>query len=281
MKNPSMNDFNRLPAARGLAWFTGGWGLVRRQPVRLLLISLFFQFFLSFSQADLLGLLVVLCLPVLSAGMLHAFHLVERGKQPMLAVLFMPFTARDVVSRLLLLGGVVLVLGLLLVSMTMAGAILEIDPQVISQIEQGELEAFQHIDPDIMENTLLAMALAAAVSGMVTYFSVPLIWFRRRPVGRAVMSGLKAMAGNWRPLLLIGCLLGLLALPIVMLFGSFYMSAFSEGTGSTFLAFMLLVLGPLFQLLLFGTQYMAFKDIFGLGSRFDSVETSSVDQLVA
>jgi hypothetical protein len=274
-------DMQKLPAARGLAWLAGSWGLVRRQPVRLLLISLFFQFFLGFSQADLLGLLVVMCLPVLSAGMLHAFYLVEAGERPMLAVLFMPFTVRHTVGRLLILGGVVLVLGLLLVSALLAGQIMDIDPQLLSRVEQGDLDALQYIDPAIMEKSLLAMALAAAVSGMLTYFAVPLIWFRKQAMGRAVVSGLKALGRNWKPLLLIGVLLGLLAVPIAMLVGYFYLSAISGGNPSTILAIVLLVLGPLFQLLLFGTQYLAFRDIFGLGERFGSVQKSSTDQLVA
>ena len=99
MSDQPTQPIRKVPAARGLAWFSGSWELVRRQPLRLLLISLFFQFFLGFSQADVLGLLVILCLPVLSAGMLHAFFLVERGEKPMLAVLFMPFTAKKSVSK--------------------------------------------------------------------------------------------------------------------------------------------------------------------------------------
>ena len=74
----------RLPAARGLAWLSGSWGLIKRQPLRLLLISLFFQFLLSFSQTGALGLVVILCLPVLSAGLLQAFFLVEHDEKPML-----------------------------------------------------------------------------------------------------------------------------------------------------------------------------------------------------
>ena len=280
MNEPSLHTLNKLPAARGLAWLAGSWQLVRRQPVRLLLISLFFQFFLSFSQADLVGLLVVMCLPALSAGMLHAFYLVESGKTPMLAVLFMPFTAKVVISRLLLLGGMVLVLSLLLVSMTLAGQVLDVDPQVLSRIEQGDLEALQYIDPAVMQNTLLSMALAAALGGMLTYFAVPLIWFRKQPMARAVLLGLKALGRNWRPLLLIGCLLGLLAVPIALLFGSFYLSAISGG-GSTWLAVLLLLLGPIFQLLLFGTQYLAFREIFGLDKQPEGIEDASGDQLVA
>jgi len=193
----------KVPAARGLAWVSGSWELVRRQPLRLLLISLFFQFFLGFSQADALGLLVLLCLPVLSAGMLHAFFLVERGEKPMLAVLFMPFTAKRSVSRLLLLGGLVMVLGLLVVSLVLAGQMLDIDPELLSRIEQGDLDARQLIDPQMIESAIMAMAVAAAINGTITYFSVPLIWFRQQAVGSAVVMGLKALGRNWRPLLVI------------------------------------------------------------------------------
>ena len=228
-----------------------------------------------------MGLLVILCLPVLSAGMLHAFFLVERGEKPMLAVLFMPFTAKKSVSKLLLLGGVVMVLGLLVVSLVLAGQMVNIDPEILSRIEQGDLDALQLIDPQIMESAIMAMAIGAAISGSITYFSVPLIWFRQQGVGGAVIMGLKAMARNWRPLLVIGALLGLLAVPIALLFGSFYLSALSEGIASSWLAFLLLILGPMFQLLLFGTQYLAFRDIFGLDEAAAGLDDKKADQLVA
>lgn len=281
MSEHSPQGFRKLPAARGLAWVSGSWGLLRRQPLRLLLISLFFQFFLSFSQADALGLLVILCLPVLSAGMLHAFFLVDRGEKPMLAVLFLPFTAKKSVSRLLLLGGVVMVLGLLVVSLVLAGQLIDLDPEIISRIEQGDLDALQLIDPQIIQNAIMSMAVAAAVSGTITYFSVPLIWFKKQSVGSSVITGLKALGRNWRPLLVIGVVLGLVAVPIALLFGSFYLSALSDGTASIWLASLLLLLGPLFQLLLFGTQYLAFRDIFGMDDTVTGHDKNTGDQLVA
>lgn len=280
-ERPVPPSIRKLPAVRGLAWVSGSWELFKRQPLRLLLVSLFFQFFLSFSQAGALGLLVILCLPVLSAGMLHAFFLVERGEKPMLAVLFIPFTAKKSVSKLLLLGGVVMVLGLLLVSLVLAGQMMDIDPEILSRIEQGDLDALQLIDPQIMENAVIAMAIAAAVSGSITYFSVPLIWFRNQGTGSAVLTGLRALVRNWRPLLMIGLLLGLLAVPIVLLFGSFYLSALNNGAASSLLAFLLLLLGPMFQLLLFGTQYLAFRDIFGIDEAAAGTGKNAADQLVA
>lgn len=281
MNESQQQPFRKVPAARGLAWVSGSWELFRRQPLRLLLISLFFQFFLSFSQVNALGLLVILCLPVLSAGMLHAFLVVEQGRKPMLTVLFMPFTTKGSVSRLLLLGALVMVLGILVVSMVLAGQLMDVDPEILKQIEQGDLDALQLIDPQILENTIVAMAIAAAISGSISYFSVPLIWFKKQAVGFSVIVGLRAMARNWRPLLVIGLLLGVLAVPIILLFGSFYLSALSEGTASTFLTFLLLLLGPLFQLLLFGTQYLAFRDIFGLDEATPGDSSATDDQLVA
>jgi len=281
MSDRQTPKIRKIPAARGLAWVSGSWQLFRRQPLRLLLISLFFQFFLSFSQADAFGLLVVLCLPVLSAGMLHAFFLTEQGEKPMLAVLFMPFTARKSVSQLLLLGAVVMVLGLLVVSLVLAGQMVGIDPEILSRIEQGDLEALQLIDPQIMESAVLALAVGATISGSITYFSVPLIWFGHQGMGGAVIMGIKALGRNWRPLLMIGVLLGLLLVPVVLLFGSFYLSALSNEMPSSWLAFLLLLLGPMFQLLLFGTQYLAYRDIFGMDDTATGFGKSKGDQLVA
>ena len=271
----------KLPAARGLAWLSGSWSLIKRQPLRLLLISLFFQFFLGFSQVQAIGLLVILCLPILSAGMLHAFYLVERNEKPILAILFLPITVKLSASRLLLLGGVVIVMGLLVASLVMTGQMLEIDPDVLKRIEQGDLDALQLIDPQMIETALIAMAIGAAVSGSITYFSVPLIWFSHQGLGKALTIGLKGLVRNWKPLLVIGLLLGVLAVPIILLFGSFYLSALGGGASSTWLGFLVLLLGPMFQLLLFGTQYLAFRDIFGLEETPVENGENTRDQLVA
>ena len=285
MSDQTPLDIQKVRAVRGLAWVSGSWELVRRQPLRLLMISLFFlllsQFFLNFLQSGILRLLVVLCLPVLTAGVLQAFLIVEQGQKPMLAVLFMPFTAKGNLGRLLSLGGIVLVLTLLIVSLVLAGQVVDIDPEIIKRIEQGDLDVLQSIDPKIMENAVFAMAIGAAIGGSISYFAVPLIWFKNQPTGRALIMGLKGLGRNWRPLLLLGVLLGLLALPIVVLLGSFYLSALSGSPASSWLAFLLLLLGATYQLLLFGTQYLAFRDIFGLDKRTQAHVEDAGDQLVA
>lgn len=271
----------KLPASRALGWLAGCWVLIKQQALRLMLISLFFQFFLGFAQVQALGLLVVICLPVLSAGMLHAFLVTEQGHKPMLAVLFVAFTDWTRVSRLLLLGAIVMALGLLVMTMILAGQVVDIDPEIISRVEQGDLDALQLIDPQIMENAIFAMAIGAAISATITYFSVPLIWFANQGIGAALTVGIKALFRNWKPLLVIGLVLGALSIPIILIFGYFYLSAINSGSSSSLLSVLILILGPFYQLLIFGTQYLAFKDIFGMREQSVAAEKETQDQLVA
>jgi hypothetical protein len=195
--------------------------------------------------------------------------------------MLMPFTASKSLLKLLLLGAIVMLLGFLIITLVMSGQVMNIDPDILSRIEQGDIEALQFIDPQVIENAIFAIAVGATISGTVTYFAVPLIWFRDQQIGRSIILGLSALARNWRPLLVVGLMLGLMAVPIALLFGSFYLSALTDGSGSSVLAFLILLLGPLFQLLLFGTQYLAFRDIFGLDATSDAGSKPSTDQLVA
>ena len=281
LDSPPSLKFSSLPAARGVAWLGLAWTIVRSQTIRLLLISLFFQFFLSFAQAGMLGLVVLLCLPVLSAGILHSLHCAALGQKPLLAMLFVGFSSFRSLSKLLLLGAVVMVIGLLVVTIAMSGQVMNLDPDLLARIEQGDLEAIQSIDPQVIKNAMFAMLIGAAISGTLTYFAVPLIWFKQATVGQSILLGLAAMAKNWKPLLVLGLLLGLLAMPLGLLFGIFYFAALQGGAVSSVMAFLILLFGPLFQLLVFSTQYVAFRDIFRLETKSDMDAQEHGNQLVA
>ena len=71
----------RLPAARGLHWLQGGVALLRARPARILLLGVVFQLWLGLSQVPVLGLLVVLSVPALTAGLLQAFDSIVRGEK--------------------------------------------------------------------------------------------------------------------------------------------------------------------------------------------------------
>jgi len=273
--------FSTFPGARGLAWFGSAWTILKAQAIRLLLISLFFQFFLSFAQAGILGLVVLLCMPVLSAGLLHSLHMAALGQKPMLAMLFVGFSNGKSLSKLLLLGAIVMVIGLMVVTIAMSGQVMSLDPELLSRIEQGDMDAIQAIDPHVIRNAMISMLIGAAISGTLTYFAVPLIWFKDAPVGQALLLGLTAMAKNWRPLLLIALLLAAVAIPIGLLFGIFFLAAVKGGAAASAVAFLILLFGPLFQLLVYSTQYVAFRDIFRFEVAADNRPDNNDGQLVA
>ena len=255
--------------------------LMRSQPSRLLLLGVVFQLWLGLSQVPVLGLLVVLSVPLITAGLLQAFDTIARGRTPPLATVFAGLGSPVLMTRLLLLGGLMLAGGMLAVVMVFSGVIAEIDPQLLLRLEQGDVEALQMVDPAVLQRLLLALAVGMAITGTFSYFAVPLIWFGRRPLGVALIEGLQALVRFWLPLLVMAFGLGVMAIPVGLLAGMLYALASQSGAlGSVYMA-LLLLLALAFQLLLFATQYVAFREIFGLPEQDGDQDGEADDQLVA
>ena len=68
MKDRTDREFRVLPAAAGRDWLLQSLVLLRAQGARLLLIAVLMQLVLSLVQVPLLGILVVLSVPALSAA---------------------------------------------------------------------------------------------------------------------------------------------------------------------------------------------------------------------
>jgi hypothetical protein len=129
------------------------------------------------------------------------------------------------------------------------------------------MAAMEELDPTFLTRLLSAFLLSVAISGTMTFFAIPLSWFRQASLGAALGQGMKALVANWRPMLLLG--LGLFAafLPFGLLMLVFMQVVAVGGLVGTLGlgGVMLTLLG--FQLLLFGTQYCSFREIFGLGEK--------------
>jgi hypothetical protein len=126
----------------------------------------------------------------------------------------------------------------------------------------------------------LAFLVGIGVSGTLSYFTVPLIWFRDRKLLDGLGTGLKALLLNWRPFLVLGLGLLLLFLPVAILSGLLFSLVASGGLGSAVVMGLIMVLLLLFQMMLFGTQYCAFRDIFGIPSTA-AAAPEDASQLVA
>ncbi len=235
------------------------------QAWRLLTVAIIVQFIMSLTRVPVLGLIIALAIPILSAGMLQCFHQVRRGVPLSPVVLFAPFADGRVAARLFMLGGLIGLIAVILISWLLSGVQELRDPELLARLEQGDLEAVLALDPAVIQRAFLAVAIGVAVSGTLGYFAVPLLWFRKLTIGAAIATGLKALVRNWLPFLTLGLVLAGLSIPLMLVVGLLVgLTAVSGGPGLLQYAVMLLAV-LVIQLLMFGTQYCAYSEIFELG----------------
>jgi hypothetical protein len=272
-----------LPAARGAAWFMESLVLLRSQASRLLFIAILMQLVLGLVQVPVLGILVVLSVPGLTAGILEAFHVTARGGAPAMRVLFLPLAAGNRRGRLFALGALVFVIGVLCVSLLLGGTLAGLDEATLARLQQGDMNALAEADPLFLSRLLAAFAFSVAISGTLTFFSVPLVWFHDRRIWPAITAGLGGLLRHWKALLVLGAVLAAVSLPFALLIGLLLQLAAAGGAVAYVVTGLVMVLILLFQLLLFGTQYCSFRDIFGFAESAPPPAATGEDdgQLVA
>lgn len=280
MSNPSPVEPRRVPAAHGMAWVAQSFSLLRLQPGRLLLIALLMQMLLGLTQLPLIGLLVILCVPALSAGLLESFHLTAAGGRPELRTLFKPLASRPHNGRLLAVGALVFAVGIVSMSLLLSGNEELMDPELVERINQGDLDAVASLNQEALGQMVLAFLLGVSISGTLSYFAIPLIWFRHLGTGGALVTGLRALMVNWRPFLVLGLGLLLVFLPVAIISGILFSAIGAGGLATVVVMGLIMALMLLFQMMLFGTQYCAFRDVFGLAAEAAPPADSS-GQLVA
>jgi hypothetical protein len=252
-----------VPASRGIAWIMQSWSLLRMQAGRLLIIAFLMQMLLGLTQVPLLGILVVISVPGLSAGILEAFHVTGRGGQPALSVLFMPLSSTQHRGRFFALGALVFAVGVLCISVLLPGGEQMPDQELMSRLQQGDVDAVAMLDPDYLGRMVMAFLAGVAISGTISYFTIPLVWFHDRKMIPALLEGLRAMVANWKAFLVLGFGMVVISVPIALLVGFLFNMAGGGGIGSIMVMGFVMMLLLLFQLMLFGTQYCSAREIFG------------------
>lgn len=254
----------RVPFAHGFGWLLQGLALMRRQPARLLLITVLMQLVLGLTQVPLIGLLIVLSVPGLGAGLLQALHVTATGGGPPLKTLFQPLASGRHNGRLLALGALVFAVGVVTISLLLSGNEDLMDPALVERIGQGDVEAMASLNQETLGRMVLAFLIGVAVSGTLSFFTIPLLWFGDRKLGRALGEGLRALFVNWAAFLALSLGLMLAALPLGLVSGVLFGLAAGGGAMAAAVLALILLLVLAFQLLLFATQYCAYRDIFGL-----------------
>ena len=152
-------------------------------------------------------------------------------------------------------------------SLRLSGSDALMDPLLVEQIEQGNLDALASLNQEALGQMALAFLVGISISGTLSYFAIPLIWFRQSSLGAALASGLRALLVNWQAFLLLGLGLFLLFLPVAFAVGLLFGIVAGGGLAALLVTGLIMILLLAFQLMLFGTQYCAFRDVFGTGQQ--------------
>ena len=270
-----------LPFSRGIAWLVQSMALLKMQAGRLILIAVFMQVILGLTQVPVVGLLIILSVPALSAGVLEAFDVTGRGRIPTLNLLFRPLTSGTHSGRLFLMGALVFAVGVLSISLVLSGNEALLDPELMSRIEQGDVDAITQLDQEALGKMVLAFLVGISISGTLSYFTIPLMWFGDRKLGRALAEGLRAMVVNWRPFIMLALGLFAVLVPVVVVSGLLFGLASGKGALSVIMMAVMMILILAFQMVLFGTQYCAYRDIFGKDETDAPEEPGDDTQLLA
>jgi hypothetical protein len=255
-----------LPARQGLAWLLQSLALIRSQPARLMLVALLLQLVLGLTRLPVLGMFIIMAVPALSAGCLQAFRQVAAGRRPAAAVLFAPLAAGPKTGRLLALGVLTFMAAILAVSLMMAGSNNLPDAELLARIEQGDMDAVAQLDPALIGRIMLAVVVGVALSGTLSFLAIPLLWFTDQKLVAAVVSGLRALLLNWKPYTVLAVGYAAVLVPLAAVLAILFQLAGGSAGFMLMLFGLIMVLALAFQLVVFGTQFCSFRDIYGLDS---------------
>ena len=248
-----------LPPAAGWQWILGGFAIFRRNPVLLGMLVVAYWFTVLFLNiVPVLGVLLAsLAIPGLSVGLMQAARNVERGQPVGIQTLY--GSLRDNARTLIALGALYLccTLGALsLSSLVDGGALLKF------MLSNSRAERAMVEDADFTLSALFITLLMTPVL-MAWWFAPVLAAWHRLGVGKSLFFSFIACWMNWRPFLVYG--LGLLIvagiLPGVLL-GILLLVMPGAANLVTALVTMpmVLIVAPT----VFASFYASYRDIFGI-----------------
>lgn len=248
---------NRLPARRGAAWISEGFGLFRVAPLRQLLLNLLFlvMLFMLVGLPTVGFLLVWLMVPMLAIGPHALARDAARGAAPTLERLLEGFRRNPL--PLLRLGGVFMAAMALMYLATMA-----VDDGRLVQAVMGRVP----LRPEELHSPLLQRALLVAAGvqtvllGLLWYAPLLVAW-NGVPVVKAIFFSAAATLLNWRAFLVFGVAFSVLFTLVLMLaIGTALLLAGPKALqGNTALFAVMWTLLPIG----FAASFISHRDVFG------------------
>lgn len=228
-------------------------------------------------------IILVLFTPLLTAGVLAAFDLLAGGRKPHPLTLFKGWQDPARRTGLLLVGSFSLI-GSMLAAMVLVGWLsAQVDPAQLEAAMASPETLAQVLSGVSLGGGLLLAALLFSLVLAAIYFAIPLVMFDRWPTLRALTTSLKAVLINWAAFLGFGlafmvfaAALGLILVLIVSVV-SLALGAFGQYLSQV----IFLIMTMFVQILMAGTQYLAFCQIFGWSPEGEPPGPANDEEVIA
>jgi uncharacterized membrane protein len=187
--------------SRGVAWFTGGWRILMKNPgVWIVQGVIFIAIVFVLALVPFLGqLLISLFMPVLTAGLLYAAREADAGRRLEFLQVFQGFREQSKLTPLLALGGVALA-GFIL---SIVVALLIGGPGTVSALLSGNPDMVRGVAAGVLVALLAALVVQLLVA-MALAYAVPLVMFGDTPASQTLGSSFRACLRNVLPLTVFG-----------------------------------------------------------------------------
>lgn len=259
-------DYRKSGFAAGLRWLPAaaellfsGFGPLAGLAALWLLVSVI-------AVIPLAGqLAIMLITPLLTAGAIAAFAQVSSGRRPAPTMLFAAWGRPELRNRLLGLGAFGIlgsIVALVALSAWLSG---QVSPEQIQAAQQAP-EAMTDLLEQLSFGPLLLLPMVIlAVVMAAMYFAIPLLIFHDIGVTGALGTSLRAVLANWSAFLGFGlATIGLvLALGFVFAIIAMPLSLALGPAGSLIAQVLFMLAAMLIQVLMAGTQWVAFASVFG------------------
>lgn len=229
-------------------------------------------------------LAVMLITPLLTAGAIAAFAQVSAGRRPAPTILFAAWGRPNLRNRLLALGAFG-ILGSLLALLVVAGWLSgQVTPDQIQAAQQQSPQAMAEMLEQISFGPMLLVAAAIlAVVMAAMYFAIPLVMFRDITTTGALTISLRAVVANWSAFLGFGLVVIAMVVALGLVFGVVMVTlSVALGTAAQMIAqIVFMLVAMMVQVLMAGSQWVAFADIFGPPGEDRDEPEKPDDQLLA
>lgn len=278
----SAPGFRRIGFVRGFRWLPAAAELLFSAFAPMAGLAALWLLVSMLAVVPLVGqVALMLMTPALTAGAIGAFAEISAGRRPSPGSLFAAFGHAATRNRLLAIGAFGLggsVLALAIVAAWLGG---QVTPEQLQAAQQSP-EALARLLEQLQWGPLLLVAAAMVALVMAAmYFAIPLVIFERIGTGAALALSLRAVLANWLAFLGLGLATIGLVVAVGFVFGLLTLVlGLALGTaGQVVVQSLFMLAAMLIQVLLAGTQWVAFRDVFGRSD--EEPDRTDDDQLLA